>query len=132
MIFTVRHILDKKNKTVLTIFPDATVQDAVEIMAKKTISALPVIVNGEVVGIISERDYIRKAAPDRLLPWEIRVEEIMTKDVISTTRTENIQNCMSIMSKNRIRHLPVIEKKRLIGMISITDVVRALRPYVGE
>ena len=67
MIFTVHHILDKKNKTVITISPDATVQEAIEIMAKKTISALPVVVKGKVTGIISERDYIRKAAPNRLL-----------------------------------------------------------------
>lgn len=129
MIFTVRHILDKKNKTVITISPDATVQEAIEIMAKKTISALPVVVKGKVTGIISERDYIRKAAPNRLLPWEIRVDEIMTSDVISTTRTESIHTCMTTMSKNRIRHLPVIEKEQLIGIISITDVVRALRSF---
>ena len=129
MIITVHHILDKKNKTVLTISPDATVQDAIEIMADKTISALPVIVDDRVVGIISERDYIRKAAPKRLLPWEIKVEDIMTVDVISTIRTETIHNCMNMMSMNRIRHLPVMEKEQLIGIISITDVIRALRPY---
>ena len=129
MIFTVQHILDKKNKIVLTISPDSTVQDAIEIMAEKKISALPVMVDGKVVGIISERDYIRKAAPKRLLPWEIRVEEIMTKDVISTTGTENIHTCMQIMSENRIRHLPTIEKEKLIGIISITDIVRAIRSF---
>ncbi len=129
MIFTVHHILDKKDKTVITISPDATVQEAIEIMAKKTISALPVVVKGKVTGIISERDYIRKAAPNRLLPWEIRVDEIMTSDVISTIRTESIHTCMTTMSKNRIRHLPVIEKEQLIGIISITDVVRALRSF---
>ncbi len=129
MIITVHHILDKKNKTVLTISPDATVQDAIEIMADKTISALPVTVDDRVVGIISERDYIRKAAPKRLLPWEIKVEDIMTVDVISTIRTETVHNCMNMMSMNRIRHLPVMEKEQLIGIISITDVIRALRPY---
>ena len=129
MMFTVHHILDKKNKTVLTISPDATVQEAVEIMANKTVSALPVVSNENVVGIISERDYIQKAAPKRLLPWEIKVEDIMTKDVISTTRKETIHDCMKTMSKNRIRHLPVIEKEQLIGIISISDVVRALRSF---
>ena len=129
MIITVHHILDKKSKTLLTISPDATVQDAVEIMADKTISALPVTVDDRVVGIISERDYIRKAAPKRLLPWEIKVEDIMTVDVISTTKSETIDYCMKTMSKNRIRHLPVVEKEQLIGIISITDVVRALRSF---
>ncbi|MEE8327475.1 MAG: CBS domain-containing protein [Nitrosomonadaceae bacterium] len=90
-------------------------------------SALPVMVDDRVVGIISERDYIRKAAPKRLLPWEIKVEDIMTINVISTTRTEAIHNCMKTMSEHRIKHLPVIEKEQLIGMISITDVVLALR-----
>lgn len=129
MIFNVNHILDKKNDAIFTISPDATVQEAVEIMAEKTISALPVIVDDIVVGIISERDYIRKAAPKRLLPWEIKIKELMTVEVISTTTTDSIHNCMKTMAEHRIRHLPVIENQQLIGMISISDVVRALRPY---
>ena len=129
MILTVQNILDKKNKTVVVISPHATVQEAIETMAKKNIGALPVVLNEKVVGIISERDYIRKAAPLRLLPWEIKVEDIMTKDVISAKKTDNIHVCMSTMSKNRIRHLPVKEKEQLAGIISITDVVRALRSF---
>lgn len=129
MIIIIQHLLDKFKGEIVTIAPDSSVQDAIEIMAEKTISALPVMADDRVIGIISERDYIRKAAPNKLLPWEIKVEDIMTVDVISTTCTETVHNCMKTMSENRIRHLPVIENEQLIGIISITDVIRALQSF---
>tara|TARA_R110000782_G_scaffold48146_7_gene105535 strand:+ start:6665 stop:7066 length:402 start_codon:yes stop_codon:yes gene_type:complete len=127
MIFNAQVILDKKSKKTLTIGPENTVQDAVEIMAKEKISALPVIKDGTVIGIISERDYIRKAAPKRQLPWDILVSDIMTSDVITIPTSETITGCMQIMTNNRIRHLPVMDNNDLVGIISITDVLRVLR-----
>jgi CBS domain-containing protein len=97
-------------------------------MVSKGVSSLPVISGPELVGIISERDYIRKAVPRRIVPWELRVQEIMTRDVICVTRDTTIQECMERMSSNRIRHLPVVDGKKLVGVLSITDIVRALRP----
>ncbi len=127
MIFTVQQILDKKDSKIFTTTPDNTVQEAIELMAEKNFGALPVMVDDKMVGIISERDYIRKAAPKRLLPWELRVNELMTTDVLSVTANESINDCLKTMSSKHIRHLPVVEEDRLVGFISITDVVSALR-----
>lgn len=126
MIFTVQQILDKKDSKIFTTTPDNTVQEAIEIMAEKNFGALPVMVDDNMVGIISERDYIRKAAPKRQLPWELSVNDLMTKDVISVTANESINNCLKTMSNNHIRHLPVVEEDHLVGFISISDVISAL------
>lgn len=127
MIFTVQQILDTKDSKIFTTTPDNTVQEAIELMAEKNFGALPVMVDDKMVGIISERDYIRKAAPKRLLPWELRVNELMTTDVLSVTSNESINDCLKTMSSKHIRHLPVVEEDHLVGFISITDVVSALR-----
>ena len=124
----VRQLLEGKDQQIFTVSPEATVQEALELMVSKGVSSLPVISGPELVGIISERDYIRKAVPRRIVPWELRVQEIMTRDVICVTRDTTIQECMERMSSNRIRHLPVVDGKRLVGVLSITDIVRALRP----
>jgi CBS domain-containing protein len=124
----VKDILQQKATVIFTTAPDATVQDALELMVSKSISSLPVISQGELVGIISERDYVRKAVPKRIVPWEIKVRDIMTADVISVTSENTVRECMELMSGKRIRHLPVVDGKALIGMVSITDIIRALRP----
>ena len=128
MIITAKLLLEKKSKRKLfTIEPEKVFQDAVEIMAENKISALLVLENDELIGIVSERDYIRKAAPKRIVPWEITVEELMTKEVIVVPPSENIEACMQIMTSNRFRHLPVVEDDVLLGIISVTDIVSALR-----
>lgn len=125
---TVQDILDAKKSTqVLTISPDDTVQSAVEIMASERISSLPVMEKTNLVGIISERDYIRKAAPKRQLPWKILVKELMTKEVNHVTPQETVDECMTIMTNKRIRHLPVLRGSNLVGIVSITDVMRIRR-----
>jgi CBS domain-containing protein len=124
----VRQLLEGKDQQIFTVSPEATVQEALELMVSKGVSSLPVISGPELVGIVSERDYIRKAVPRRIVPWELRVQEIMTRDVICVTRDTTIQECMERMSSNRIRHLPVVDGKKLVGVLSITDIVRALRP----
>ncbi len=127
-MITVGHLLEKKSNKIFTIKPENTLQEAMEIMAKEQISSLPVVGdNNSLIGIISERDYIRKAVPERKVPWEITVGDYMTADVISVTKSDYLQECMKIMSSNRIRHLPVLEDGDMIGLISITDVVRTLR-----
>ena len=127
MILVAQHILDKKNnKEIFTTTPDTTVQEAIELLAEKNFGALPVMVDDKLVGIFSERDYIRKAAPKRLLPWEISVNELMTKTVISVTADVSLNECMRTMSSNHIRHLPVVNDDHLVGFISIKDVIGAL------
>jgi CBS domain-containing protein len=125
---TVGHILEKKNGKLFTIKRDDTVQGALEIMVREKIGSLPVVNDeGLMIGIISERDYIRKAVPERKVPWEIYVRDLMTEKVLSVTKSNSLQECMKIMATNRIRHLPVMEESKMLGMLSITDVVSALR-----
>ena len=128
MLKTVQNILDaKRSAQLLTVSPDETVQAAVEIMASEHISSLPVMRDAKLVGIISERDYIRKAAPERRLPWKILINELMTSEVIHVTPEETVENCMTIMTSNRIRHLPVLRGSALVGMVSISDLIKTSR-----
>jgi CBS domain-containing protein len=125
---SVGQLIESVRREVLTIAPEATVQEALERMAEMRISSLPVTAGAELVGILSERDYIRKAVTRRIAPWDLQVREIMTREVITVTREDSIQTCMELMTSRRIRHLPVVEGQRLVGMLSISDIVRALRP----
>ena len=124
---TVRQIVDSKNRALLTISPEATVQAAIQIMSTEKISALPVVDNDQLVGIISERDYVRKVAAQDIPAWSVKIHEIMTSDVITIDIDDPIEDCTSIMSTRRIRHMPVMENGRLISVISITDVVDTLQ-----
>ena len=124
----VSELLASKNRQLFTILPEATVQEALEIMASKRISSLPVTRGAELVGILSERDYIRQSVPRRIAPWDVLVKDIMTANVISVTSNATIRECMELMSRHRFRHLPVVDGKTLIGMLSISDIVRSLRP----
>lgn len=121
-------LLAGKDRQLFTIAPEATVQEALEIMASKRISSLPVTRGADLVGILSERDYIRKSVPKRIAPWDVIVKDIMTEKVISVTSKTAIRECMELMSSHRFRHLPVVDGKKLIGMLSISDILRALRP----
>jgi CBS domain-containing protein len=124
----VRDLLEGKVQQLFTISPEATVQEALEIMASKRISSLPVMRGADLVGIVSERDYIRRAVPRRIAPWDVLVKDIMTEKVICVTSDNTIRECMELMSTHRFRHLPVVDVKLLIGMLSISDLLKALRP----
>jgi CBS domain-containing protein len=122
---TVAHILhSKKDKTVHSITPDATVLDALKRMAEHEIGALLVIDTGRIVGIISERDYARKVALKDRTSATTSVSEIMTSPVMYVRPTQTNEECMALMTENRFRHLPVVEGNRLIGLISIGDLVK--------
>ena len=125
-MITVKHIVGDVQKQVHTIGTEATVQAAITIMSSEKISALPVVEDEKLVGIISERDYVRKIASQKIPAWSVKIHEIMTKDVITVTNDDPIKHCMTLMTENRIRHLPVLENQKLITIISITDVVRLL------
>ena len=110
---TVKQIVAGKTKPLQTISPDATVQAAVQIMSSEKISALPVVEHDQLVGIISERDYVRKVAAQEIPAWSVKIHEIMTSDVITINIDDPIDHCASIMTSRRIRHLPVMESKGL-------------------
>jgi CBS domain-containing protein len=123
---TVKDILRSKGYDVWSIVPDATVYEALKFMGDKNVGALVVLDGETVVGIISERDYARKVILHGRSSKEIPVREIMTTWVYYVRPEQNIQECMELMTDKRVRHLPAMENDRLIGVISIGDVVKAI------
>ena len=118
----VKKLLDKKGHDVYSVSPDASVYDALKVMAEKEIGALVVLEEGKMVGILSERDYARKIILKGKSSKETRVREIMTSDVICTRPDQKVRNCLSLMTKHHFRHIPVLEEDRLVGILSIEDV----------
>ncbi|GIW30441.1 MAG: inosine-5-monophosphate dehydrogenase [Meiothermus sp.] len=126
MTSTVRQLLLAKGNTVYAIPPEATVFEALERMAAYDVGALMVMKGDQLVGIFSERDYARKIILMGRISKETRVEEVMTSDLITVTPEATMADCMNLMTSHRIRHLPVLEEGRLVGVISIGDVVKAI------
>ncbi len=122
----VAHLLEEKGRDVWSVGPDATVYEALQILAEKRIGALVVLDGEEVVGIMSERDYARKVVLEDRSSREALVREIMTSRVSWVTPDQTVEECMALMTNKRIRHLPVLQDGKLEGMISIGDVVRAV------
>jgi CBS domain-containing protein len=122
----VKKLLEKQKREVVTISPDATVYDALKLMAEKEIGALVVVENGKMVGIISERDCARKMILKKKKSKKTLVRDIMTAKVIQTTPNQKVDKCLSLMTKNRFRHIPVLEKDRLVGILSIEDIKSVL------
>jgi CBS domain-containing protein len=122
----VRDILQTKGDVVWSIAPDASVYDAIKLMADKGIGALLVMQDEKLIGIISERDYARKVILQGRSSRTTKVSEIMTSRVVYAQPDQNIEECMALMTDKRIRHLPVMEQGRLIGVISIGDLVKSI------
>lgn len=123
---SVREILLNKGYDIYSVSPHDTVFDALKLMADRKIGALLIIDNGDVVGIMSERDYARKVALEGKSSKDLRVKEIMSGKVLFVDIDQPVEECMALMIEKRIRHLPVFENKRLTGIISIGDVVKAV------
>ena len=123
---TVRQILDIKGYKLHTIHSDATVYEALQRMSHEEIGALVVVDDGELAGIVSERDYARKVVLKGRHSKETPVSDIMTREVICVSSAANVDVCMSVMTDKRIRHLVVRDEARLSGVISIGDVVKAI------
>lgn len=117
-------ILNQKEGTVFSIAPDALVFKAIELMAEKNVGALLVLKGEKLVGIISERDYTRKVFVRGKSSKETRVDEIMSADVMVTHPNEGVDECLRVMTDKHIRHLPVLDGERVVGVISIGDLVK--------
>ncbi len=123
---TVKEILDSKGYEVLSVTPDDSVYDALNLMAAKDVGALVVLDDGKVRGLFSERDYARKITLKGRSSPDTKVGEVMTKRVICTQLSRTAEECMALMTDKRVRHLPVVEDKQTIGLISIGDLVKAI------
>lgn len=123
---SVRQILARKGTQVYSISPDAPVFDALKLMADKNIGALLVMQGGRLVGILSERDYARKVILLGRSSRETPVREIMSERVLCVHPDQTADECMALMSDKRIRHLPVLSEGRIVGVVSIGDIVSAV------
>jgi CBS domain-containing protein len=121
---TVKEILEAKPNKLLSIAPDATVLDALKLMADKEVGALVVLEGERLAGIFSERDYARKVILHGKASKDTLVREIMTQKVVCVRPDQSVEDCMALMTDKRVRHLPILDDTRVIGVISIGDVVK--------
>ncbi len=122
---TVKDLLEGKGYTVWSIHPDSTIRKALELMAEKHIGALPVVEDDKLVGIFSERDFARHAVEfSDCLNIDIPVRQLMTHPVYFVNLDQTVDDCMAVMTAKKLRHLPVLEEGKLIGLVSIGDVVK--------
>ena len=123
---TVNDILRGKGQDIWAVDPEETVLNALKLMADKGIGAVMVMTDGQVRGIVSERDYARKVVLQGRSSANTPVKEIMTSRVFAVTPNHSVEDCMSLMTEKRIRHLPVMDEGKLVGVISIGDVVKIM------
>ncbi len=123
---TTRHLLDRKSRAIFSIGPDEPVLEAIRLMADHHVGALLVMKGEELVGIVSERDYARKVILKGRSSADTPVAQIMSAPVITVSLSNSVQECMQLMTTKRIRHLPVMEGKKVVGMVSIGDLVKAV------
>jgi CBS domain-containing protein len=122
---TVRQMLDAKGRAVWTVGPDTMVVEALRLMAEQDLGALLVMEGDSLVGMMSERDYARKVFLRGKSSLNTPVQEIMTERVLTVPPERTVEECMALMTAHRVRHLPVLDEGRVVGVISIGDVVKA-------
>lgn len=126
MFDTVGSILGRKRREIWSVTPRASVYSAIALMAEKSIGAVLVMEDGKLLGIVSERDYARKVILQGRSSKETRVDEVMTRDLIVVTAQNTVDECMIVMTERRVRHLPVLDRGNLVGIVSIGDLVNAV------
>ena len=122
----VKHVLKEKGKDIWAIAPDASVFDAIDLMAQKEVGALLVLEGEKLIGIISERDYTRKVILKGKSSKETKIRDIMTSPVICAHADQDVKKCMALMTAKNIRHLPMLENNRLVGVVSLGDLVKTI------
>jgi CBS domain-containing protein len=123
---TVNHLLRQKGSQIFFVAPTDSVRQAIEVMATRHVGALLVMREGTLLGIISERDYARKVILKNRSSQDTPVSEIMTSPAVTVSPGDTVRHCMQVMTEGRFRHLPVVESGRVIGMLSIGDLVKAV------
>ena len=123
---SIEQLLETKGHDIWSIGPDACVYDAIEMMDKKGVGALLVMDDGDLVGVISERDYARKVILKGRSSRKTPIRQIMTTDVVCGRLDQNIEACMALMTQKRFRHLPIMNEGRLVGVVSLGDLVKAV------
>jgi CBS domain-containing protein len=123
---TVGNLLTSKSSEIWSIAPDNSVFEALEMMAEKNVSGLLILENDKLIGIFTERDYARKLILKGRSSKNTKVREMMTKDILYVKTQNTIEDCMTLMTAKRIRHLPVIDSNRLIGIVTIGDLVKQI------
>jgi CBS domain-containing protein len=126
MSTTVRHLLERKGRSIFAVEPQDPVLEAIRLMAERRVGALIVMKSGELQGIISERDYARKVILLGRSSADTPVSQIMTAPVLTVTLAQTVEECMQLMTDRRVRHLPVVDNGQVVGMISIGDLVAAV------
>lgn len=121
--YPVSSVLVNKTSALWSVAPESTVFDAIKMMADKNIGSLLVMANGKLIGLFTERDYTRKIALQGKSSRDTRVSEIIPRDVITVTPDDSLEDCMHLMTVNRVRHLPVVEGANVVGIVSIGDLV---------
>jgi CBS domain-containing protein len=121
---SIRQLLEGKSGGLCTIGPNASVLDALKLMAEKNIGALLVVENDKLVGMLSERDYARKVILQGKSSHDTPIKEIMTAGVVCVQPGNTVEECMALMTDKRVRHLPVVENEKLLGVLSIGDLVK--------
>ena len=122
----VKDLLDQKQGNLWSIHPKASILDALKIMSRRDGGALPVVDEMGLVGIVSERDFVHVIARLEQCEIERKIDRYMNKDVVTVTPDTTLEECMTIMAEKKVRHLPVLDDKEMIGLISYGDVIRAL------
>ncbi len=123
---TVKHILDSKGREVVSVGPEDAVFDAIKLMVEKKVGSLLVLDHGKVKGIVTERDYSRNVVLQDMSPKTSSVKQIMSTNVLCIRPDQPIEECMALVTEKRVRHLPVLDGKRVEGIISIGDLVKAV------
>ena len=121
--YPISSILHEKTSALWTVAPEATVFEAIKLMADKNIGALLVMSGGQLHGIFTERDYTRNVALQGKSSKETRVREIVTQKILTVKQDDTVEECMRLMTEKRVRHLPVVEGTKVVGIVSIGDLV---------